>query len=155
MKYIYQNLRTRFCTYHLIKIKLLRWIQKSFLQARLELVISAFHIYCHIMAFSNGKVFQRLRSKNPLQIFFEISCKTSRADFRISLFFIGTTFPIPRTSGITFDVSLADLKTICRPLEQHCFLIGTIFFKIYSGCAKSLENFTIGKRYKAKIYNKS
>jgi len=63
----------------------------------------------------HSRYFLKYLAKHPGQI------------FRIYLFFIGTTFPIPRTTGITFDVSLADLKKISRPLEQHCFPIGTIF----------------------------
>jgi len=79
--------------------------------------------------FPMGRFFRDFGLEIHSRYFLKYLAKHPEHIFRISLFFIGITFPTPRLSGITFDVSLADLKQICRPLEQHCFPIGTIFLK--------------------------
>ena len=68
--------------------------------------------------------------KSTPEIFLKYLAKHPEQIFRIFLFFTGTTFPIPRTSGINFDVSLADLK-------KNLSAIGTTLFSHWNNFLKS------------------
>ena len=75
----------------------------------------------NLWRFPMARIFRDFGLKIHSRYFFQYLAKHPEQIFQISLFFIGTTFPIPRTSGITFDVSLVDLK-------KNLSAIGTTLF---------------------------
>jgi len=68
--------------------------------------------------------------KSTPDIFLNILPNIQSRFFKFLSFFIGTTFTIPRTSGITFDVSLEDL-------EKNLSAIGTTLFSQWNNFLKS------------------